>query len=1812
MENNEIYQFLKKNNLTTKDESSFLKEYSDPKKAEELHKFFVNNELTTKDSAAFYDTYLKKKGESQPITEEQKVSAKPAETGAKAGESEVPSTEVSAEVAKPIAAAKTATAPVQKEFKTREVSSWQQPFQEKQKPLGPKKETIQVGGTSYFEKNGGYEHPKFTDQYNIAPYATDPNHEKKVSNIYNKLYTIGALTPSKMNDYIKKTYPNSPITGEMINSTAQKYGVDPVAILALIANDSSAGKEGKAVKTLNPGNVGNDDTGKLKYFKTWDEGVDAVGDWLSKNKIKGFKKQKTEQTQQAPEQQTQQQIPFKLNEQQAVIESATAAKKPADIQQGLDWTGDAGTMPKPKEPVEQKPIVKNTQFIKDFNEKYKPEPLDPEKRLPTDFNAPLQTDLSRTETAIPTPTDLQRKKPEYTDEQMAQAERIKGTKQQYYDKANELSASGDNVGAMSIYLEGLKTNPNDPDLTYGMGYEFQKQGDNKAAIEEYKKILKSPNEGGHSRPDMVLNAMSNALLQEKDYKAAEEAAKKALSINTKYEIAYLNLANSQLKQGKDKEAEQTIKIGKEIHKINLAEQEPESIKQGVRGDATDMAINNMWENEAKNIAKKVGTNIVQWIDNPIGKLGMVAVEGIGGSAELVKKGAENIYLGKELLFQKPGTALGLQATGALQVASGLAKTAITSAMVATPAGLAFTVGTDVLLPEEMAGPLFAPVSSVINSYVENPGEATKAAGELLDLVAFTLMAGKFHKAFNANNEMLYDIGKRISNKETISSQEAAIVDRFIKTQKISKDAFKFSAELMNTMPKDMTYEQRKTAFPILLELNRLREADAGLDPAFQKENKKKMAELEKQLQVISKTTYKPVGTSALEERPMIGYKEGDIIEVGDGVKRQVTNVGAGILRTIKLDEQGNQTGEVEYIGRKSQKDQKIEELANRELKGDKNLTDFEKKFYMENQDAILDKIQKLKPKEEIKVEEAPISEEAATTMKLTDDEVNLKAKTPETVEVKPIEKPKVELKTIETPLEDNIGTLVDYEGIEGVLQKDSDGNLFVHGSDGSETIIEGGLSGKSATELGVRLAPEKPVIELKDEHLEPIPENQIVFNFDENKVQVYGKDYTYEGTESDSKGNTTAIRVKDDKGKIKFLRNPDVILEIEIQKEIAENPSPEKITPELIIKTANENEIVTETKTVEPIEGGIEKIQQEGPVVSVEKIEAKKPIETAFDILQNYEKGTNISPEELNKKEKPSDTIIGKVFDLFKNKFNQIKIAGKRSNEGAAFYDTKNGVIEINKNSNHWKDVQPEQLINAFAHEFTHHLIDESANKTQIEAKLSDIKNDLKDNKPSNMTDAESKAYDFIVSEKNSPQEVLTYAISNPETRGFLSKYAEDINNVSTELIGEKVISNKDINDYKNKIGLEEQNKLNLQNGKESKPAGNRLFIEPITEVEAIANGYYERVFGKKRPEYKGTRKFDREKAKKIADAFDKLKHDPNNPKVKAAYEALVKETAEQYQSMLDAGYEIEVNNNEPYSNSQDMIDDLKKNKRIKIFSTESGFGSEAITDKQRAENPLLRDSGFKDKNGLPLLNNDVFRAVHDFFGHSELGNSFGFKGEENAYQVHARMFSPLARKALATETRGQNSFVNFSGINDKIEALRDEARKLRAEGKEAEAQALVERIYEEGKFADQKIGLLPDEFIDIDETDIGDEPKPGELEPIEQKGVTKAEAPKVETLKETPKTEAPKTEKIAVEEKYIPKNKDLLTKFEEIDNIAEKAEKELEKKQTPAGKEKVKSRVEKAIEESNLGQKEKVIEQNFDDIINELKNKGILKSGCK
>jgi uncharacterized protein YwbE len=251
---------------------------------------------------------------------------------------------------------------------------------------------------------------------------------------------------------------------------------------------------------------------------------------------------------------------------------------------------------------------------------------------------------------------------------------------------------------------------------------------------------------------------------------------------------------------------------------------------------------------------------------------------------------------------------------------------------------------------------------------------------------------------------------------------------------------------------------------------------------------------------------------------------------------------------------------------------------------------------------------------------------------------------------------------------------------------------------------------------------------------------------------------------------------------------------------------------------------------------------------------------------------------------------------------------------------------------------------------------------------------------------------------------------------------------------------------------------------KEDLTAGKGLFSEPVEHVIKTAEGY-KKSKGITVDSGERITDIDVENSKKIADAYDKMESNPNDPEVKAAYNAMANETVDQFKYLIDNGYTVELydGKTEPYKNSEEMLKDLRDNKHLYVFSTEEGFGDTPITEKDRQENPLLKDSGFTDKNGKKLLINDAFRFVHDIFGHGERGNSFGAKGEENAWDVHSRMYSPEARRAMTTETRGQNSWVNFN------KGMRNEDGSIKKKGDKGYLSPT------ERPFADQKIGLLPE-----------------------------------------------------------------------------------------------------------------------------------------
>lgn len=124
------------------------------------------------------------------------------------------------------------------------------------------------------------------------------------------------------------------------------------------------------------------------------------------------------------------------------------------------------------------------------------------------------------------------------------------------------------------------------------------------------------------------------------------------------------------------------------------------------------------------------------------------------------------------------------------------------------------------------------------------------------------------------------------------------------------------------------------------------------------------------------------------------------------------------------------------------------------------------------------------------------------------------------------------------------------------------------------------------------------------------------------------------------------------------------------------------------------------------------------------------------------------------------------------------------------------------------------------------------------------------------------------------------------------------------------------------------------------------------------------------------------------------------------AWQAMALEVERQAELLESIGFTFGSHGSDPYLTAQDMFRAVETDRHISVLPT-SVTGS----------HPIWTDA-----------ENDLFRAVHDVFGHFASQRGFDRHGEEAAYRRHALMFSPLAQLAMATETRGQNAALIAAG----------------------------------------------------------------------------------------------------------------------------------------------------------------------------------------
>ena len=165
-----------------------------------------------------------------------------------------------------------------------------------------------------------------------------------------------------------------------------------------------------------------------------------------------------------------------------------------------------------------------------------------------------------------------------------------------------------------------------------------------------------------------------------------------------------------------------------------------------------------------------------------------------------------------------------------------------------------------------------------------------------------------------------------------------------------------------------------------------------------------------------------------------------------------------------------------------------------------------------------------------------------------------------------------------------------------------------------------------------------------------------------------------------------------------------------------------------------------------------------------------------------------------------------------------------------------------------------------------------------------------------------------------------------------------------------------------------------------------------------------------------------------LAPVYDSANHDAEDYVTASAYAALKTELWAQFQS-IPFGVRFTVH--DPYQTADEMFSALDSGSVLQVFT---------LADLP-ADHPFTELA----PNGESF--NSVFRAVHDALAHYPLRNDFSMRGEFRAFQAHARLLSPLAQWAVATETLGQQAWLRYGPTP--------------------------------GEFAEQKAFLLPRVYVD-------------------------------------------------------------------------------------------------------------------------------------
>ncbi|MFV0132300.1 crotonobetainyl-CoA--carnitine CoA-transferase [Streptomyces sp. HMX87] len=200
-------------------------------------------------------------------------------------------------------------------------------------------------------------------------------------------------------------------------------------------------------------------------------------------------------------------------------------------------------------------------------------------------------------------------------------------------------------------------------------------------------------------------------------------------------------------------------------------------------------------------------------------------------------------------------------------------------------------------------------------------------------------------------------------------------------------------------------------------------------------------------------------------------------------------------------------------------------------------------------------------------------------------------------------------------------------------------------------------------------------------------------------------------------------------------------------------------------------------------------------------------------------------------------------------------------------------------------------------------------------------------------------------------------------------------------------------------------------------------------DLSRLAHSYVVSRSLEQTPNWNATLHLDGVVCRSIADWYEQAPLTSGTKEEALQYQILKEDTLDQFELLRENGVEIEPwpHEGQPYTSSTALSQQLHADRKLYVFLTSNGHGqTDTAQGAQRpADHPMLEPSPVT-SHGVTFIFNDLFRAVHDAFGHAARGNRFTARGEFMATWDHMKMYSPGCHPVLLSETVGQICWFYF------------------------------------------------------------------------------------------------------------------------------------------------------------------------------------------